>query len=211
MNLLKNGFSLAEMLITLAIIGVVATITMPALQVNTQKAQVIPALKKAVNTLETVNQQIIHDYEVRALRSVLEDDWSNYDELLKNYLVGSTRAGANYFFNTENGGIGANTAIVGKDSIAFFVYNGAEIDGRTYRQVAVDTNGVKAPNRFGKDVFIVYVDSIDGSVTPKGSTSLATQDQSNWTNKCANDSEPVDPQYCFGAIVENGWEIRYKY
>ena len=32
----KNGFTLAEVLITLAIIGVVATMTLPALMTNTQ-------------------------------------------------------------------------------------------------------------------------------------------------------------------------------
>ena len=35
----KNGFTLAEVLITLAIIGVVATLTLPALMTNTQEQQ----------------------------------------------------------------------------------------------------------------------------------------------------------------------------
>jgi prepilin-type N-terminal cleavage/methylation domain-containing protein len=47
----KNGFTLAEVLITLAIIGVVATMTLPALMTNTQEQQARTGLKKAVNTL----------------------------------------------------------------------------------------------------------------------------------------------------------------
>ena len=47
----KNGFTLAEVLITLAIIGVVATITLPALMTNTQEQQSRTALKKGINTL----------------------------------------------------------------------------------------------------------------------------------------------------------------
>lgn len=47
----KNGFTLAEVLITLAIIGVVATLTLPALMTNTQEQQARTALKKGVNTL----------------------------------------------------------------------------------------------------------------------------------------------------------------
>ena len=40
----KNGFTLAEVLITLAIIGVVATLTLPALMTNTQEQQSRTAL-----------------------------------------------------------------------------------------------------------------------------------------------------------------------
>lgn len=47
----KNGFTLAEVLITLAIIGVVAVLTLPALNSNTQEQQARTALKKMSNTL----------------------------------------------------------------------------------------------------------------------------------------------------------------
>ena len=52
----KNGFTLAEVLITLAIIGVVATLTLPSLMSNTQEQQSITAFKKAMNTLNEVAQ-----------------------------------------------------------------------------------------------------------------------------------------------------------
>lgn len=47
----KHGFTLAEVLITLSIIGVVASMTMPALLTNTQEQQSYTGLKKGVNTL----------------------------------------------------------------------------------------------------------------------------------------------------------------
>ena len=52
----KNGFTLAEVLITLAIIGVVATITLPSLIANTNEQQFITAFKKTVNTLTEAAQ-----------------------------------------------------------------------------------------------------------------------------------------------------------
>lgn len=52
----KNGFTLAEVLITLAIIGVVATLTLPALMSNTQEQQAITGFRKAMNTLNEVAQ-----------------------------------------------------------------------------------------------------------------------------------------------------------
>lgn len=47
----KYGFTLAEVLITLAIIGVVATITLPTLTSNTNEKQAVAAFKKGLNTL----------------------------------------------------------------------------------------------------------------------------------------------------------------
>ena len=52
----KNGFTLAEVLITLAIIGVVATLTLPALMTNVGEQQYKTALKKALNTLSEAGQ-----------------------------------------------------------------------------------------------------------------------------------------------------------
>jgi prepilin-type N-terminal cleavage/methylation domain-containing protein len=46
-NIEKKGFTLAEILITLAIIGVVAALTLPVLVKKYQKHQMIVQLKKA--------------------------------------------------------------------------------------------------------------------------------------------------------------------
>ena len=48
---MKKAFTLAEVLITLGIIGVVAALTMPALIANYKKQQTIVQLKKAYTTL----------------------------------------------------------------------------------------------------------------------------------------------------------------
>ena len=47
----KNAFTLAEVLITLGIIGVVAAMTMPTLMNSTQGAQYKAAYKKALSSL----------------------------------------------------------------------------------------------------------------------------------------------------------------
>ena len=52
----KNGFTLAEVLITLAIIGVVATLTLPSLMTNTAEQQSVTAYRKALNTLNEAGQ-----------------------------------------------------------------------------------------------------------------------------------------------------------
>ena len=53
---MKNAFTLAEVLITLGIIGVVAAMTIPTLISNTNGAQFKTAYKKA---LSTMNQAVL--------------------------------------------------------------------------------------------------------------------------------------------------------
>ena len=67
----KNGFTLAEVLITLAIIGVVATLTLPALMTNTAEQQAKTALKKGINTLTEAAQmnQSIAGFDYASLTS----------------------------------------------------------------------------------------------------------------------------------------------
>ena len=61
---MKRAFTLAEVLITLAIIGVVAAMTMPTLIKNHQKQVYATRLKKAVNVLENMRTKLMADEEV---------------------------------------------------------------------------------------------------------------------------------------------------
>ncbi|NLF82861.1 MAG: prepilin-type N-terminal cleavage/methylation domain-containing protein, partial [Candidatus Gastranaerophilales bacterium] len=47
----KKGFTLAEVLITLSIIGVVAALTIPAITASTNEARARSSIKKAVSVL----------------------------------------------------------------------------------------------------------------------------------------------------------------
>ena len=47
----KQGFTLAEILITLSVIGIVAAITLPGLSSNVNSRKVVPALAMSVNTV----------------------------------------------------------------------------------------------------------------------------------------------------------------
>ena len=52
----EKGFTLAEVLITVGIIGVIASIALPALQNNYTKQQIPVLLAKAINSLETASR-----------------------------------------------------------------------------------------------------------------------------------------------------------
>ena len=59
----KRGFTLAEVLITLGIIGVVAAMTIPTLMSNTGKAEFKTAFKKVISTVnQAVTMSVAIDY-----------------------------------------------------------------------------------------------------------------------------------------------------
>ena len=159
----KNGFTLAEVLITLAIIGVVATLTLPALMTNTQEQQSRTALKKGINTLTEaaqMNQAIDgFDYATFSTTSTNDDDTLSLYALLSkrttmDYQTSGTTSSAAKLVNNGAG----NYVVFFRDGAALTFPNteaattgntvsNPAADGLPYGIKAVyDTNGQKGPN-----------------------------------------------------------------
>ncbi len=68
----KNGFTLAEVLITLTIIGVVAALTLPNLNMQVQSSKVGPSLRKFINTMSNANEVILTNNQSNTLRSAFQ-------------------------------------------------------------------------------------------------------------------------------------------
>ena len=63
----KKAFTLAEVLITLGIIGVVAAMTMPTLIQNHQKQSYVTGLKKGMSVIENMLRKMVADEDVAEL------------------------------------------------------------------------------------------------------------------------------------------------
>ena len=161
----KNGFTLAEVLITLAIIGVVATLTLPALMTNTQEQQSRTALKKGINTLTEAAQMNLaidgFDYATFSTTS------TNDDSTLSLYALLSKRTTMDYKASAQGAGTKESTLVNnGASNYVVFFRDGSALafpnttdattgttvanpapDGLPYGIKAVyDTNGQKGPN-----------------------------------------------------------------
>lgn len=108
----KNGFTLAEVLITLAIIGVVATMTLPALIANTGEQQARSAFKKSINTLtEAANlHKAIAGYNFDELVNSETPINTTTDDQAANTLVALLRARTAIDFKTTGAGGTSDTA-----------------------------------------------------------------------------------------------------
>ena len=144
----KNGFTLAEVLITLAIIGVVATLTLPSLMTNTAEQQSITAFKKIMNTLNEAGQMNAalegFDYSVEDMGTLddkIEDGDQTLGALLNERLQVSRNASGGYGNSGECQG---DETFVLRDGTAVCLTDDYNEAG--YWNIYVDTNGPKGPN-----------------------------------------------------------------
>ena len=79
----KCAFTLAEVLITLGIIGVVAAITIPSLMAATQEASLVPKVKKTYSTLAQALKLASNDYDTPGDFSLIFDEGKSASQITK--------------------------------------------------------------------------------------------------------------------------------
>ncbi len=161
----RFGFTLAEVLITLTIIGIVAAMTMPTLINNTNGAQFKTAYKKALSVLSqaVVMNIALDDYDLAgtSANASADDSISSLYKMFKDRTNGEVLSDdelSNYKVIIQNDGTeptGTATAVPNtnytfrfQDGIAFSFENGAA--GCTEANPCfgwIDANGTKGPNK----------------------------------------------------------------
>lgn len=222
----KLGFTLAEVLITLGIIGVVAALTAPALVQNAGTAKVGPTLAKVVSTLEVANEQMLHDEDATDLSKVCQGDdvEREYTERLAKYVAGSSYdksvlKNAAYNATEDDGDENEYEHFVFGNVEIFFSSLGGEYNydpkgsfkGR-FLDFQVDINGQAAkPNRWGKDLFWFYIDK-NGTIIPEGGRLRAwlwNEENPAWEKSCNEDKVEDGPE-CTGSIFDNNMKVIYQ-
>ncbi len=182
----KKGFTLAEVLITLAIIGVVAALTIPTVVRNYQERQTVSSIKKFYS-------QISQAFKLAEIRNGSVDTWDwgtvrsgesadKIIDILAPYLKITKRCGkgkgcfwnGNYknlngntiWTNPENNSEYAKARLA--DGMSFFiVITQSNCATGVCGNVDVDINGDKKPNQVGRDIFMFVIQK-NGSIAPSG-------------------------------------------
>ena len=217
-----KAFTMAEVLIVLTILGVIAALTLPALNANIQKQQAGPALMRAISTLETANALVSQ-----------ERDFYNFEESCKNYLndcfepfvkekLGAAKSDERVEYeNLSNLGQIHDTytnAYTTKNGFMYYI-SGMDFSKTTHTvDIYVDINGTKRPNVIGKDMFYLSLAAEDegSKLYAQGSTAFYEllnkygQRVSLWKDFC-NKDEVREGRTCGGSIVDNNGRVIYPW
>ena len=233
---MKKGFTLAEGLITLGIIGIVTAMTLPSLIVKYQKKVTVERLKKAYSVLSQAIEMSEIDHE--------EVKYWNFELSVKNfmdtYLIPYLQKVASeeknndiHYSNTY--ALADGTTITGW---MFNIGNAEYRDITTFFRITVDINGEQKPNQLGRDTFIFYLfprksgwyNCGEGNIAknvpgaglyPDGygyeretlkndgwrGCNKSKQDESPSGNKTTNNAGA----FCTALIMMDGWEIADDY
>lgn len=175
----KVAFTLAEVLITLAIIGVVAAITIPSLNNNINKQDTISQVKKAYSMLSQATESIKIDCGGKIQNCLTNPDAADSDttatqEVANLYKAklqinkecptsSDTGCFANITYKTlSNTSWGSNNLATAHwlNNSRFSLTDGMAVGfdwqpGASFN-VWVDINGLHPPNQAGKDLFLFY-------------------------------------------------------
>ena len=198
----KLGFTLAEVLITLAIVGLIAALTLPGLNSNVNNRRIGPALAKAINNLENANRMVLVEREIGTINELGNKAYIDDMADRLNAELDSTNAvirgkdGITYTFGTlKQGGNASGSA----------KYTGQ------YFPVGIDINGEKQPNGANSDRFLVLIDT-RGAVIPAGGAEFARYSASYPNTPCANGASVASNSgygYCTASVMNAGWDVNY--
>lgn len=220
----KKGFSLSEILITLSIIGVVASLTVPALVMDYRKNTYASAIRKfTVNFTEALDVYMLEQGKKRFDQTEIATDayLGVFNFMQKNFKVAKRcEKSSNCFYSGEYRAIDGSNSMkmadyCGEESITYDKYgeptesagnkfvltDGSVVCIMAYKiinfttDVYVDINGPKGPNIGGRDLFKF-------SVTPDRAPHIFDQS----ADLCGSDAFG---QGCIEYLETNNWKMSY--
>ncbi|MCM1338317.1 MAG: hypothetical protein NC191_01440 [Muribaculaceae bacterium] len=229
------AFTLAEVLITLGIIGVVAAITIPALISDYQKRSTVTQLKK---TYSTISQAVRMSEAENGELAGWHVESCNYVDFFDVYIapflkVSKSTASAGALVYYSPGGIrDTRYAIFQRGAAVYTLLSGAQImivrsgvvstqqtDTRSRLGLLIDLNGYKTPpNRFGRDTFWMSVESKKGlalSYLSDGEDITKVKTREQLKNGPSADGYQCNKTgrggWCGALIEKDGWTIAPDY
>lgn len=166
------AYTLAEILIVVGVIGIVAEMTMPTLVQNVNYQAYKTGYKKAYSminqavmragtdgtlTIPCANGNVCNNANFNAMKAYfnVKKDCNSGANIANCWTSGELTWASNGWASPWGTGAPSNT------SIGFIDTSGmawSTLDGAGYVQFLVDTNGIKGPNKYGKDRAVFALD-----------------------------------------------------
>ena len=231
-----KGFTLAEVLITLGIIGVVAALAMPVLKPNVDNSTIGPKLQKAKSTFETASEMMLNEEGVSSMLSIgstgadIGDKLQSFMKISELGNVDTAPSSAsfgegvniNYTRYASDDGMYYYIGIVGKQGIMKDKSEDGEgnvtetphfaniPNNQLIGLVVVDINGNRGPNNEAEDLFAFLLYN-DGTLRPYGGRSSNRSDLGlpTWADGNCDTTNVANAATCTGSIFDNDMKVRY--
>ncbi|MBQ8459036.1 type II secretion system protein [bacterium] len=217
------GFTLAEVLITIGVIGVVAALTIPSLMSAYRKHLVETRLKHSYALLNQVVKMSQADNDEISGWDMNSDSSEFLDKYILPYMKSEIRGGKV---------IGSTIA----DSMSIYLLNGVKWIfshyyisslGQYYYMITIDINGDELPNKEGLDRFKFYIIPEKYSIVNTGNGNSLKNvpeqgiyydgygfDENELRNNLHRGCDKGTLQknaFCIALIVRNNWKIPHDY
>jgi type II secretory pathway pseudopilin PulG len=203
---MKKALTIGELLVTMAIIGIVATLVLPGVMKDYQKKLFTTKLKKSIELIDnavnqacidngvsyfyqtpyvtgskTTSQKFVDTYFKKASNTNTYPFASTYKDI-------STQTGKAVSLVTDHG----YAKLAGGEALSFYCYPSSTVSFCVFR---IDVNSTDAPNVAGRDFFMVYLDRKTNMIYDGGTS-----------DKCGTDQYGTG---CYAKLIENNWDVTY--
>lgn len=226
----ESAFTLAEVLVTLGIIGVVSAMTIPTLMQNHQRKTYVVQLNKVYNEFQQAFVQKVNDRNAVSLKEAgfvsgsEENFLKSYFKIVKYCDKTTTDCFASSYNSLSGSSVdmslmdnGYKAVLSSGAAVSLDLTDGAGT-GDCIGSIFVDTNGKGGPNIAGRDLFRMYIYS-DGVLDDYLIDSTCRKTNACSSGSSAKDLREInfndfcnktgDPDGCFGKILNDNWEMTY--
>ena len=213
----KIGFTLAEVLITIGIIGLVATMTLPTLMNGISDRSIAAKTKHFYSLISQATKTYMAQNSLFSLKDVVDCSLPYNNDMCLNSKTPSIQKmvetslkitqkckALNKCFSStitwKNKQVNPNTIMAGgRDISSYVLLDGYIISLRRWDindriKLFVDVNGTKGPNTIGYDIWEMEILN-DGSIDTSTSGSINNTWDKNYS-------------VCFGEFVKNGFKLK---
>ncbi len=224
---MKRGFTLAEVLITLGIVGVVSALTIPTLITNYQKYITVQQLRVAYKMFSEVLEQAKADNDGVLLlteETRNENLYGSNGGFSKAYIqpyirkTDKVKKGYNISNAAKNRSFLANNSVPVCTTKGFCYWisinqsNGVPTSTMVHSvSIIIDLNGPKGPNRAGRDVFLFYYDVKNSKTIEKFKSYLDTSRETLKGYCNSNSDSSWNGANCAFLIIKDDWKISPDY
>lgn len=216
----KDAFTLAEVLVTLGIIGVVSAMTIPTLMQNHQRTVYVTQLHKLYSDLSQATLKAINDNNAISLDETKYNNkttgakafLTDYFKIVNDCGTDTSPCFADSYKSINGSDVTlmpTEAAVVIPSGAAISIVRNALVYNREYHGylfMQVDTNGASGPNILGRDLFSLELYS-DGKI---GDHYIQPSDEDIKTEEsnCLTAGNNYGTG-CLSVIINSNWKMDY--